>query len=60
VANALMNFFVVLILLAAVLLTYRDVNRIFFSGRRAPAEDTNAVTATTNAPPATATNAPPR
>ncbi len=56
VANALMNFFVVLILLAAVLLTYRDVNRIFFSGRRAAAEATNAPAALTNAPPAATTN----
>ncbi|MCX7009820.1 MAG: RIP metalloprotease RseP, partial [Kiritimatiellaeota bacterium] len=37
VANALMNFFVALILLAFVLLTYRDVARIFFSGRHASA-----------------------
>lgn len=52
VANALMNFFVVLILLAAALLTYRDVSRIFFNNRRANAEATNNPALTTNAPPA--------
>jgi regulator of sigma E protease len=60
VANALMNFFVALLLLAAVLLTYRDITRIFFNGRRAAAESTNNLAAPTNALPATATNAPSR
>ena len=56
VANAIMNFFLALILMAMLLLMYQDVVRMvlpqFFTSAGAPAAVTNAPPAATNAAPA--------